>query len=111
MSEAPLEISCKDVQAKLQAGESFCFVDCRESNEYAVAKIDQARLLPMSELADRVAELDDQKGKLVVIHCHHGGRSLRVARWLRQQGFAQATSMAGGIDEWSREIDPSVPQY
>jgi rhodanese-related sulfurtransferase len=46
-----------------------------------------------------------------VVHCHHGGRSLRVAHWLREQGFANAQSMAGGIDRWSQEIDPSVPRY
>jgi rhodanese-related sulfurtransferase len=45
------------------------------------------------------------------VHCHHGGRSLRVVRWLREQGFSRAQSMAGGIDQWAVDIDPSLPRY
>ena len=107
----PLEITCQAVQQKRTAGEPFFFLDCREPDEYATAKIDGATLLPMSELADRVAELQQHQHELVVVHCHHGGRSLRVAMWLRKQGFAQACSMAGGIDEWSQQIDPGIPRY
>lgn len=110
-TETPLEISCQDVRAKQEQGASFHFLDCREPDEYAVAHIDGAVLLPMSEMADRVTELEPYRDQLIVIHCHHGGRSLRVTRWLRQQGFAQTTSMAGGIDEWSQTIDPTVPRY
>ncbi|OYW20921.1 MAG: rhodanese [Planctomycetales bacterium 12-60-4] len=111
MSDVPLEISCREVHAKLAANESFYFVDCREADEYATAKIVGANLLPMSALAERVAELEPHKSGPIVVHCHHGGRSLRVVRWLRNQGFAQATSMAGGIDEWSQTIDNAVPRY
>lgn len=107
----PLEISCAAVQQKRAAGETFCFIDCREPDEYAIAKIEGAQLLPMSELANRVNELLPHQQEEIVVHCHHGGRSLRVVHWLRQQGFPQATSMAGGIDEWSQTIDQSVPRY
>lgn len=110
-AETPLELTCLQVQEKLQAGEAFGFIDCREPGEYETARIDGATLLPMSELADRVTELEPYKSGLLVIHCHHGGRSLRVARWLRQQGYPHAVSMAGGIDDWSQSIDPSVPRY
>jgi adenylyltransferase/sulfurtransferase len=65
----------------------------------------------MSELAARLDELESLRDSDLVIHCHHGGRSLRVTHWLREQGFAKAQSMAGGIDRWSRVIDPSVPRY
>ncbi|MGC4005886.1 MAG: rhodanese-like domain-containing protein [Pirellulales bacterium] len=95
----------------LDAGDDLVLLDCRESGEYATAKIDGAQLLPMSELAQRVGELSDAMNRPLVIHCHHGGRSLRVANWLRTQGFPQAQSMAGGIDQWSLEIDPGVPRY
>jgi len=47
----------------------------------------------------------------IVVLCHHGQRSLSVAMWLRGQGFERAQSLAGGIDAWSRVIDPSVPRY
>ncbi len=111
MPEIPLEITCQAVQARLAANEPFSFVDCREPDECAIAKIAGANLIPMSALAERVAELEAHKSGPVVVHCHHGGRSLRVVRWLRSQGYAQALSMAGGIDEWSQTIDPTVPRY
>lgn len=107
----PLEITCQAVQQKQAAGEPFFFVDCREPDEYATAKIAGTTLVPMSQLADRVAELEPHRNNEIVVHCHHGGRSLRVAMWLRQQGFARACSMAGGIDVWSQQIDPTVPRY
>ena len=108
---SPIEIDCRSVHGKLQAGESFLLLDCRESDEHQFVNIPQARLLPMSELAQRVGELEPHRGDEIVVHCHHGGRSLRVAMWLRQQGFAKAQSMAGGIDQWAQEIDPSLPRY
>lgn len=110
-AENPLEVSCKSVQEALGAGEPFLFLDCREPGEYATAKIDGAVLMPMSELGTRVNEIESRKGDRIVVHCHHGGRSLRVAMWLRQQGFTRAASMAGGIDEWSLTIDPTIPRY
>ncbi len=108
---APLEMDCRAVKAKLDAGEPFLFLDCREQDEYAAAKIDGTKLIPMSELTQRVTELEPHRNSAIVVHCHHGGRSMRVTNWLRQQGFANTTNMAGGIDEWSQQIDSSVPRY
>jgi rhodanese-related sulfurtransferase len=109
-AEFPIEIDCRSTAAELPGG-TVLLLDCREPEEYATAKIAAARLIPMSELPQRLGELELHRQSRVIVHCHHGGRSLRVARWLREQGFPQAQSMAGGIDEWSREIDPSVPRY
>ena len=106
-----MEIDCPSVQAMLDRGDDFAFIDCREPDEYATACIAGATLLPMSEMQSRIGELAAHKSKPVIVHCHHGGRSLRVAMWLRQQGFAQAQSMAGGIEEWALKVDPSVPRY
>jgi len=110
-SAEPIEIDCAGVRAKLTAGEPFVFVDCREPSEWNTARIEGASLLPMSQLTERVGELAGKEADEIVVHCHHGGRSLRVAMWLRQQGFVRAKSMAGGIDQWSLEIDPTVPRY
>jgi adenylyltransferase/sulfurtransferase len=107
----PLEVDCKTVKQKLDAGESFLFLDCREPHEHSTASIPGTVLIPMSEIVDRVGELEPHKNSEIVVHCHHGGRSLRVTNWLRQQGFPGAINMAGGIDEWSQVIDPSVPRY
>lgn len=106
-----VEIDCQSVKTMLDAGEDFVFIDCREQSEYDTAKIAGATLLPMSELQSRVAELDEHKNSKVVIHCHHGGRSLNVAMWLKGLGFENPLSMAGGIEQWALEIDPAVPRY
>ena len=110
-SPLPIEIDCESVQS-LQAGaEPFLLLDCREQDEYETARIEGASLLPMSELQKRLDELQNHRESRIVVHCHHGGRSLRVANWLRGQGYLQAQSMAGGIDAWALRIDSSVPRY
>jgi rhodanese-related sulfurtransferase len=110
-SNTPLEIDCHSLKARLDAGEQLRLVDCREPHEHEIVHLPQAQLLPMSELGGRVAELEPFRGQPVVVHCHHGGRSLRVVQWLREQGFDQAQSLAGGIDEWAVAIDPSLVRY
>jgi rhodanese-related sulfurtransferase len=107
----PIELSVGEVVALRDQSAAFHFVDCREADEYETAKIEGATLMPMSQFMARVTEMEPHREVRIVVHCHHGGRSLRVARWLREKGFSQAQSMAGGIDAWSTEIDPSVPRY
>jgi rhodanese-related sulfurtransferase len=109
--ELPLEVDCQTVAARLRGQGEFVLIDCREFDEHAIARIAGSRLVPMSQLEARVGELTAHCDAAIAVHCHHGGRSLRVARWLREQGFAKAQSMAGGIDRWSIEIDPAVPRY
>lgn len=106
-----MEIDCQSVKQKLDNGEAFRFIDCREADEHATASIPQSTLLPMSEIADRVGELEPYHDEEIVVHCHHGGRSMRVAMWLKQQGFQNVKSMAGGIDVWAQTIDTSIPRY
>jgi len=66
--------------------------------------------MPMGDIPSRAhQELDDEQH--IAVLCHHGARSLNVTMWLRQQGFDKAQSVAGGIDAWSRAIDPAVPTY
>lgn len=110
-TEVPMEIDCKSVKSKLDGREDFLLIDCREADEHQIVHIAQAMLLPMSEIVDRVSELEAFRGKPIYVHCHHGGRSLRVAHWLREQGYSQAQSMAGGIDQWAVEIDSTLPRY
>ena len=107
----PIEIGCLDVKALLDSGQEFLLLDCREADEHKLVHIAAARLVPMSGITGQIAELEPHRGQRVVVHCHHGGRSLRVANWLRQQGFAQAQSMAGGIDAWATEIEPGMARY
>jgi rhodanese-related sulfurtransferase len=87
-------------------------IDCRTKQEWQTARIEGAHLMPLDELAGRVAEIEDaaEGGGQVVVHCHHGGRSMKAALFLRQRGI-QALSMAGGIDLWALDIDQRVPRY
>ena len=106
-----MEVDCQTVKAKLDAGEDFVFIDCREQKEYDLVRIEGAQLIPMSEIPTRVGELEAHKDSEIIIHCHHGGRSLNVARWLKNNGFSNPLSMAGGIDVWAQEIDTTLPRY
>lgn len=110
-AQIPLEIDCRTVKGLLDKRGDFLLLDCRETDEYQAVCIEGASHIPMTELMARVGELEPHREKHIVVHCHHGGRSLRVTNWLRQQGFAQVQSMAGGIDAWAQEIDLSLPRY
>ena len=107
----PLEIDVRSVKALLDRKEDFLLLDCREQDEFNVARIAGSTLIPMREIPNRLSELEPFQEKRIIIHCHHGGRSSRVTNWLRQQGFASAQNMTGGIDAWSLEVDPTVPRY
>jgi rhodanese-related sulfurtransferase len=85
-------------------------VDVREPWEFAKTSIEGSLLMPMGEVPARAnGELDPDERLLVL--CHHGVRSMNVAVWMRNQGFEQAQSVRGGIDAWSREVDPHLPRY
>ena len=105
----PIDIDVRTLKQMRDRGEKFTLLDCREPQEVATARIEGSVHIPMRDIPSRLAELD--KSGQIVTHCHHGGRSLRVTQYLRQQGFDQAQNLAGGIDAWSLEIDPGVPRY
>lgn len=105
------EVTPGQVKSMLDSGDDFLLIDCRTAQEHGFARIEGACLLPLQELGDRIGELADHAGRKVVVHCHHGGRSLRMAAVLRQQGFADVTSMAGGIDWWAVAVDRATPRY
>ena len=105
------EVSPRQTQAALEAGEDWTLIDCRTPGEYAIANIDGAHFMPMQTLPDQLETLEAYTDRRLVIYCHHGMRSLQVAAFLRQQGFGDVMSMAGGIDLWSQTIDPSIDRY
>lgn len=97
-----------------EATERPLLVDCRRPDEWDHCRIAGAVHLPMDEIERRADELEDDDGGRdhpVIVYCHHGRRSLRVAAALRAMGFSDVRSMAGGIDLWSVDIDPSVARY
>ena len=110
-AELPIEIDVLAVNTMQQNQEEFLLLDVREQNEYDIARIDGSVLLPMSELRLRLEELEPHQDSRIVVHCHHGGRSMQVTRALRDRGYANVQNMAGGIDAWSLQIDSSVTRY
>jgi len=106
------EVTPRDVQKMREAGEDFVLLDCRTPDEFETARIDGAELFPLQQMPQRLDELkEDLAGKRVVIHCHHGGRSLQATLMLREVGIDDVKSMAGGIDVWAQDIDTSVKRY
>ena len=90
-------------------GRDVVLLDVREHDELAVAAVDGALHIPMREVPRRLGELD--AAKPVVVMCHSGGRSRRVAEFLQGNGFSNVFNLRGGIDAWSTQLDARVPRY
>ena len=105
------EISVAEAQARLAAPNPPRLIDVREAEEYALARIAGAELIPLSAWPALAAEKLTDPAQPLLIQCHHGGRSARATEFLLRNGFKDVTNLAGGIDAWSVEIDPSIPRY
>jgi rhodanese-related sulfurtransferase len=110
------EISVQDVAEMRQSDDAFILLDIREQMELRLANLGEDVLwIPLSELAARREEalteaFEDNEARIVVF-CHTGMRSAQVTAWLRQMGWQNALSMAGGIEAYALQIDPSVGRY
>ena len=103
------EMTPRELAARLERGDDIVVLDVREPAEWAVARIDGARLVPLGSLQGAVPSLD--RSREIVVHCHHGVRSAAAVRYLRAQGFERIWNLAGGIARWSSDVDGAVPQY
>ena len=105
------EIGVQDLKEKLEAGERVAVLDVREPHEYEVANLEAqgAKLIPLGELPERLAELNQNDE--IAVHCKTGGRSARAVKILQNAGFGNVYNVEGGITAWSEEIDPSIPKY
>ncbi len=104
----PWEISPQEVVKLRKSGEDFLFLDCRTLDEYEAASIDGTTLIPMQDLDIHLPELRSQRDRMIVVLCRSGRRSMTVTTVMRNDGFTNVKSMAGGIERWAVEIDPSV---
>ena len=104
----PDEVTVQQMKEAL-AGNDIAVVDVREHDEAEISKIVGVPMIPLSELAQRFTELDPNQ--TIYLHCKMGVRSLKAVDFLKQQGFKYCKSVAGGINAWADEIDPSVPRY
>ena len=105
------EITPRQVKADLDQHKPFVFIDCRLPNEYEITHIKGAKLIPLQQLAAKFGELRGHENDPVVVHCKSGGRSMQFTKILKQQGFKNVKSMAGGILLWNKDVNPGGPQY
>lgn len=109
-----LELTPRQAHALLSREHGLLLIDCRTPQEWAVARVEGSVHIPLDELPDRTDEVEDaiaaDESRPVAVLCHHGVRSLKAALFLRQRGI-EAKSVAGGIEQWSVAVDPSVPRY
>ena len=90
-------------------GERVRLIDVREPEEFELARVEGAELLPLSRFSEWAGALDP--GEEIVFMCHHGVRSAQVCAFLARSGFGKLYNLAGGIDRWTAEVDPEVPRY
>lgn len=112
MGIMPLEITPQQLDTRLKNGEKVIILDVREPAETAITRLEGSVAIPMGSIPGELQKIEgfaDQAD--VAVLCHHGVRSLNVAVWLQQHGVENCFSVAGGIDRWSLEIDPTVPRY
>jgi rhodanese-related sulfurtransferase len=84
-------------------------VDVREPNEHAVCLIAGSVTMPLQTVPSRVAELPRDRDLVLV--CHHGNRSQRVAQWLEQAGYTRLFNLRGGVEAWATDVDPAMRRY
>jgi len=103
------ELTASELRGLLERPDPPMLIDVREPHEEQIARIPGAFLIPPATLPERMAELDSSRD--IVLYCHHGQRSARAMDFLHRAGFRRLKNLRGGIDAWSREVDPSVPRY
>ncbi|MBD3883301.1 molybdopterin-synthase adenylyltransferase MoeB [Phormidium tenue FACHB-886] len=111
--QAMQEISVKDLKQLIDSQEDFVLLDVRNPNEYEIAHIPGSVLVPLPDIenGDGIAKVKElTNGHKLVVHCKMGGRSAKAIGILKEAGI-EGINVAGGINAWSQEVDPSVPQY
>lgn len=103
------EITPRRLHARLLGGDVITVLDVREPHEWSIARLPEARLIPLSSLPQAVHSLD--RSAEIVVYCHHGMRSAAAVEWLQDQGFRTVRNLVGGIDRWSLDVDASVRRY
>ncbi len=109
-TDYPIEFSVHDAhQALAAAPETTLLIDVREPFELGICRLPAARHIPMRQIPESVDSLPRDRHLLIL--CHAGGRSRRVTEFLRTRGYSAVTNIAGGIDAWAAEIDPTLARY
>ena len=105
-----MNITPAELKARLDRGDKFRLIDVRETDEWAVARLPHAELIPLSTFQQRAtAELSPDDD--IVLYCHHGMRSGRAQGYLKAQGYGHVLNLTGGIDAWALQLDPAMKRY
>ncbi len=102
------QITVKELKQRIDGGENLQIIDVREPFEYDIANIG-AKLVPQNDVPNRLAEID--RDREVIVHCKAGGRSQKIAEFLKQSGYSHVVNVAGGILAWADQIDPTMKKY
>jgi adenylyltransferase/sulfurtransferase len=103
------EITVRELKELRDKNPNIYLLDVREQHEWDIARIEGARLKPLSTLEDGFADIP--KDKTIYCFCKMGGRSAKAIEFLKSQGYTSLVLVKGGIKAWSEEIDPTIPQY
>jgi adenylyltransferase/sulfurtransferase len=104
------EITATELKERIDRGDDLQIIDVREPNEYDIARIPGATLIPLGQVTQRMGEIEE--GRETVVHCKGGARSARAIEALNGAGFkGKLVNLKGGITAWSNDVDPSVPKY
>jgi rhodanese-related sulfurtransferase len=104
-------IGATELAGLLQLRDAPRLLDVRELEEFEIAALPGARLVPLGQIPARIEQIADWKNEAIVVYCHHGIRSMHAINFLEHNGFANLTNLSGGIDAWAREVDPKMPRY
>lgn len=102
-------VEVEQLRDMLKSPQPPLILDVREQREFDTCRLPGSVLIPSGSLAARQNELP--RDRVIVVHCHHGGRSSRAVAYLQEQGFQQVFNLTGGIHAWSQRIDPAVKTY
>lgn len=109
MSARGGRLTPRELHERIARGDDLQLVDVREPSEWAIGHLPGSVLIPRGELASRAHELDPDRTTVCV--CHHGVRSLQAAAFLAARGFDDVLDLAGGLDRWVDDVDPTFPRY
>jgi rhodanese-related sulfurtransferase len=100
-----------ELAEKLHSANPPRLLDVRQPDEHAFVALPNSTLIPLGELTQRAEEIEEWKDDEVVVYCHHGIRSAQAVAQLRAIGFANIHNLIGGIDQWTKDVDPKLPRY
>lgn len=105
-----MTITPTELKARLDRGKDFRLIDVREADEWALARLPQAELIPLSKF-QQLATQELAPDETVILYCHHGMRSAKAQGFLKAQGYGNVLNLTGGIDAWAVQIEPAMKRY